>query len=105
VGRSPEQLRELQEAFKAVHQIDMLEHIHSFCSDDIIKAFFTEIIKVTLKMPIPTHICKIGALSVLTPTPFPYSGTFLIHRTRRKSPLRMSWPRSKNSTVCCRLTT
>ncbi|KAG0203239.1 hypothetical protein BGX28_004421 [Mortierella sp. GBA30] len=45
VGRTPEELRELHEAYLAVHKSDMLEHVLSYCKDDITKAFFTEMVK------------------------------------------------------------
>ncbi|KAG0244380.1 hypothetical protein B0O80DRAFT_448950 [Mortierella sp. GBAus27b] len=52
VGRTPEELRELNEAYTAVHQSDMLEHVHSFCKDDLTKAFFTDILKDKEQTPI-----------------------------------------------------
>ncbi|KAF9356165.1 hypothetical protein BGX34_010078 [Mortierella sp. NVP85] len=62
VGRSPEQLRELQEAFKAVHQTDLLEHVHSFCEDEITKAFFTEIVKDKEEKPFDDAAAEVQKL-------------------------------------------
>ncbi|KAF9990414.1 hypothetical protein BGZ75_001896 [Mortierella antarctica] len=46
VGRTPEELRELREAYTTVHKgEDLLQHVLGFCKDDITKAFFTEIVK------------------------------------------------------------
>ncbi|CAO3574229.1 unnamed protein product [Mortierella alpina] len=46
VGRTPEELRELREAYATVHKgEDLLQHILAFCKDDTTKAFFTEVVK------------------------------------------------------------
>lgn len=45
-------MRELREAYTTVHKgEDLLQHVLSFCKDDITKAFFTEIVKVKSTLP------------------------------------------------------
>lgn len=48
VGRTSEEITELQEAFKAVHQADLKEHVLSFCKLDETKTFFIAILEVKL---------------------------------------------------------
>ncbi|KAG0034428.1 hypothetical protein BGZ81_004678 [Podila clonocystis] len=46
VGRTPEELHELKEAFTAVYKVELQEHTLSFCKDDeITTAFFVNILK------------------------------------------------------------
>ncbi|KAF9432352.1 hypothetical protein BGZ76_010933 [Entomortierella beljakovae] len=42
---TPEELRELDEAYTAVYHSDMKEHVLSFCKSDITTNFFTNILK------------------------------------------------------------
>ncbi|KAF9994199.1 hypothetical protein BGZ79_001084, partial [Entomortierella chlamydospora] len=44
VGRTPEELRELHEAYKALYKGDLKEHVLSLCKDDIDKDFFSGIL-------------------------------------------------------------
>lgn len=48
VGRTSEEITELKEAFKAVHQADLKEHVLSFCKLDETKTFFIAILEVKL---------------------------------------------------------
>ena len=49
VGRTPEELHELKEAFTTVYKVDLQEHTLSFCKDDqITSSFFINTLKVTL---------------------------------------------------------
>ncbi|KAF8959887.1 hypothetical protein BGZ46_001683, partial [Entomortierella lignicola] len=45
VGRTPEELRELHEAYTAVYRADLKEHVLSLCNNDITKSFFTAILQ------------------------------------------------------------
>lgn len=47
VGRTPEEIHELKEAFTTVFKVELQEHTVSFCKDDeITSAFFVNILKV-----------------------------------------------------------
>lgn len=46
VGRTSEEITELKEAFSAVHQADLKEHVLSFCKLEETKAFFIAILEV-----------------------------------------------------------
>lgn len=48
MGRPAEEIAELKEAFTAVHQADLKEHVLSFCKLDETKAFFTAVFEVRL---------------------------------------------------------
>ncbi|KAI8598044.1 hypothetical protein EDD21DRAFT_383752 [Dissophora ornata] len=52
VGRTPEELKEVSDAYITIHKQDLLEHIHSFFKDDVTKAFFTAILKVKEDKPL-----------------------------------------------------
>lgn len=46
VGRTAEEIVELKEAFTAVHQADLKEHVLSYCKLEETKAFFIAILEV-----------------------------------------------------------
>ncbi|KAF9924989.1 hypothetical protein FBU30_005153 [Linnemannia zychae] len=45
VGRSPDEIAELKEAFTTVHQSDLKEHVLSFCKNEETRAFFIAILE------------------------------------------------------------
>ncbi|KAI1320952.1 hypothetical protein EDD11_009275 [Mortierella claussenii] len=52
VGRTPEDLRELDEAYAAVYHGNLKDHVLSFCSDDILKTFFTNLLQDKESKPV-----------------------------------------------------
>ncbi|KAF9896555.1 hypothetical protein BX616_007231, partial [Lobosporangium transversale] len=52
VGRTPEEIRELQGAFTAVYHSDLRDHIMSYLHDDVVKAFFTAILQDKEEKPL-----------------------------------------------------
>lgn len=52
VGRTSEEITELKEAFKAVHQADLKEHVLSFCKLDETKTFFIAILEPKEEKPL-----------------------------------------------------
>ncbi|KAF9104389.1 hypothetical protein BGX27_010113 [Mortierella sp. AM989] len=65
VGRTPEELRELHEAYTALHHADLKEHVFSFCKDDITTEFFASILQDKTDKPLEDGEAAIQAFNKL----------------------------------------
>ncbi|KAG0365567.1 hypothetical protein BGZ54_006402 [Gamsiella multidivaricata] len=65
VGRTPEDLRELREAFTAVHNADIQAHVLSYLKDDLTKTFFIDILKDKEDKPVENVGAEIERLHQL----------------------------------------
>ncbi|KAG0308329.1 hypothetical protein BGZ98_008311 [Dissophora globulifera] len=52
IGKTTEELKEVQEAFTAVYEANLIDHVLSFCEDDNTKVFFTNIFQEKVDTPL-----------------------------------------------------